>query len=398
MTSSSASRSSPVRRPTVIACASVAQLTAVTPCESTLTAWPWPASPAWTIFSPITSNSGRARSTSASAPPHMIVSVPASAFGEEPVTGASTNAWPRAGDRLGQRARGGGRDRGHVDEQRRRRALRRARRPRRAASPRPAAPSTTIVITTSERSATSRGRPATCPPCSAAHCLGPLARAVEDRQLVAGLGEVGRLARAHDAQSDEADRCHAPCPPPPGVSIRSRWPAPQATGRLRRQLLAVEQVAPARAGLAAVGAGRRVAAALGEQRVAHRRERLELAHDPVAAAVLAVAAGAAPQRVAHDAQRELQLERLDRRVERVRHRDVHAARAVGVRAGALAAAERLVVGEVVGAEREVVHRALAERAAERGEHEVGDARRGLDVARHHRGRAAGVEQAALGRA
>ena len=41
------------------------------------------------------------------------------------------------------------------------------------------------------------------------------------------------------------------------------------------------------------------------------------------------------------------------------------ARAVGVRARALAAAERLVVGEVVVAEREVVHRPLAERAAER---------------------------------
>src|SRR3712207_7576365 len=32
-------------------------------------------------------------------PPHMIVSVPASAFGEEPVTGASTNAWPSAARR-----------------------------------------------------------------------------------------------------------------------------------------------------------------------------------------------------------------------------------------------------------------------------------------------------------
>ena len=93
-----------------------------------------------------------------------------------------------------------------------------------------------------------------------------------------------------------------------------------------------------------------------------------------------LAARAAAQRVVLDAQRELQLERLDRRVERVRHRDVDAARAVGAGARALAAAERLVVRErarcrasrlfivpwpCAGAER-----------AERGEHEVGDA---LDV-------------------
>src|SRR5215218_11497597 len=67
---------------------------------------------------------------------------------------------------------------------------------------------------------------------------------------------------------------------------------PQLARRLRRQLVAVEQVAPAGAGRAAVGAGRRVAAALGDQRVGHRRLRLELAHDPVAAAVAPRAARA----------------------------------------------------------------------------------------------------------
>ena len=47
----------------------------------------------------------------------MIVSVPLSALGEEPVTGASRNAWPRwrAPRRSGARRR---RDRRHVDEQR----------------------------------------------------------------------------------------------------------------------------------------------------------------------------------------------------------------------------------------------------------------------------------------
>ena len=166
--------------------------------------------------------------------------------------------------------------------------------------------------------------------------------------------------------------------------------------RLRRQLLAVDEVLTPRARLATIGARRRMAAALGDQRVAHLGERLELAHHAVAAARAPRAARAAAQRVLDRAQRELQLERLDRRVERVRHRHVHGARAVRVGARALAAAERLVVGEVVVAEREVVHRALAERAAERGQHEVGHARRGLDVAgRHRRGRPR-VEQAALG--
>src|SRR5918994_7296692 len=125
----------------------------------------------------------------------------------------------------------------------------------------------------------------------------------------------------------------------------------QLAARLRLQLLAVEEVAAPLARLAAVRARRGVAAALGQQGIAHVGESLDLAHDAVAAAVRPGAARLAPQRVLDDAQRELELERLDRRVERVRHRDVHAARAVGVRAGALAAAERLVVGEGVVAER-----------------------------------------------
>ena len=56
------------------------------------------------------------------------------------------------------------------------------------------------------------------------------------------------------------------------------------------------------------------------------------------------------------------------------------------RAGALAAADRLVVDDVVVAERDVVHRALAERAAERAQDDVGDPRGGLDVAADDRRR------------
>ncbi len=102
---------------------------------------------------------------------------------------------------------------------------------------------------------------------------------------------------------------------------------------------------PQRPRLAACGTARRVAATLGDQRERHLGERFELAHDAVAAAMAPGAARSATQRVLEDAQRELALERLDRRVERVAHRDVHAAGAVGIGARALSAAERLVVGE-----------------------------------------------------
>ncbi len=120
------------------------------------------------------------------------------------------------------------------------------------------------------------------------------------------------------------------------------------------------------------------------------RSASQLAHDPVSAAMRPRAARAAAQRVLDHAHREFALERLDRGVQGVAHRDVHPARPVRVRARALAAAEGLVVGEPLAgaaggnAEREVVHRALSLRAAERREHEVGHARARLDVARRHR--------------
>ena len=114
------------------------------------------------------SNSGRARATSSAAPPTMIVSVPASAFGEEPVTGASTNAWPSPASRsASERAVAGA----IVD-------MSTNSVPGFAPASAPSspnsirstwAPSTTIVITTSLRSATARGLSATCPPCSATH-------------------------------------------------------------------------------------------------------------------------------------------------------------------------------------------------------------------------------------
>ena len=99
----------------------------------------------------------------------MIVSVPSSAFGEEPVTGASTKPQPRSASAAPIRRASAG---AIVDMSTNSvpgaapcgRAVR-----RRAAPPRPAAPSTTIVITAAAPSAASRGVAATRPPCSATH-------------------------------------------------------------------------------------------------------------------------------------------------------------------------------------------------------------------------------------
>src|SRR5215210_636822 len=74
-------------------------------------------------------------------------------------------------------------------------------------------------------------------------------------------------------------------------------PGAQATDRLGRQLGAVEEVAPERAGTPTVRARRAVAAALREQGVAHVRQRLELAHDAVSAPVAARSARTAAQAV-----------------------------------------------------------------------------------------------------
>ena len=100
---------------------------------------------------------------------------------------------------------------------------------------------------------------------------------------------------------------------------------------------------------------------------------------------LAVAAAAAAQAELFDPQRELGLQRLDRRVQGVRHRDVDRAGAVRVGAGALPAPDRLVVGEALAREGQVVHRSLSlggdlDGAAECRDDEVGDPARGLDVA------------------
>src|SRR5829696_8550985 len=133
----------------------------------------------------------------------------------------------------------------------------------------------------------------------------------------------------------------------------------EVAGRLRRQLLAVQEVASHCARVAAALAARRNGASLGQQRQPAGLECLELADDAVAAAAPARTARAVAYLVAADAQRVRELERLDRRVERVRHGDVDGRRPVSLGARALPAGDRLVVRKPVVSEDDVVHRALA---------------------------------------
>ena len=141
---------------------------ALTELEITLTAWPWPTSPQWTISLPIASSSGIARCMSSSLPPAMIVSVPSSAFGAEPVTGASTRPWPCSRSVAPSRRASAG----AIVEQSMNSV------PSGAPATAPSspssiastcAPSTTIVITASAPSAAARGLSATSALCSDAH-------------------------------------------------------------------------------------------------------------------------------------------------------------------------------------------------------------------------------------
>ena len=142
------------------------------------------------------------------AAPGLIVSVPSSAFGEEPVTGASSMARCRGARRPRRRSRARlvRRDRGHVDAQR-------ARVGRPCATPcspsstsRTWSPSTTMLMTMSLAApATRRASRPTPAAVLGDPRLGGGARAVEDHQVHTVAGEVGRLARAHDPEADEAD-------------------------------------------------------------------------------------------------------------------------------------------------------------------------------------------------
>src|SRR5262249_12414721 len=151
-----------------------------------------------------------------------------------------------------------------------------------------------------------------------------------------------------------------------------------------RLLLAVHKCASGCAVAAALNPAWSVRAPLGEHREAAVREHAQLADHAVTAAVHSLTAGAVTQAPALDPQRVLQLQRRDRGDPRVRQGTVHGPGPGGSWAGALATADRLVVGERVAADGDVVHRSLPlrghlEHTAEGGEDDVDDARCGLGV-------------------
>src|ERR1035437_6657271 len=301
----------------------------------------------------------------------MIVSEPSSARGEEPVTGASSISTPRSPSAAPMRRASGG---AIVD-------MSTASSPGRAASITPrspssseatCAPSTTMLMTMSLSAATAAGSAAAGAPGSAAHRSALPAVCV---QTVSGKPARATLAAMREpmiprprkpTRSGVAGSGISESFPTGGLDAQP-LPLCERARALAGQRRAVEQIATRCAGLSAGGAAGGVAAALGDQREGHLAQRLQLAHDAVAAAVRTRSAGAAPQGVLQDAQREFALERLDRRVERVAHRHIHSRGSVAIRACALPAAERLVVGEGLIAEREVVHRALPLRAADGAE-------------------------------
>src|SRR5918995_3560677 len=218
-------------------------------------------------------------------------------------------------------------------------------------------------------------RPIDTPPFSGWRLSAP-PRMKRKRPLRIGRGAVSAPARGLDPK------------PVPGTKL---------TFALRRYRVPVEEVEAGRPRSAALSPAWTMAAALRDQRVAHRRGRLELSNDALAAAVRPGTAASTSHGQLPDQDGKVALECLDRRVQRVRHRDVLGARAVTVGACPLSAADRLVVGPVGAGERHVVHRSLAVRSnrrelGERLEDEVGDPARGLDVPADDRRRGLRIEQ------
>src|SRR5215213_8351933 len=121
----------------------------------------------------------------------------------------------------------------------------------------------------------------------------------------------------------------------------------QVTRHLRGELRVVEEVAPSGSRSTAALALGRVPPPLADDRGAARLENADLADDAVAAAARPLSARPEPEPVALDAQRIRELESLHGRVERVRHGHVDGGGAVRAGTGALAAADRLVVGEAL---------------------------------------------------
>ena len=225
----------------------------------------------------------------------MIVSRPA--FGP-PCGSAGDRRVEEPQAALGQpgadRLRGGGRDRRHVRDERAggRRAGGAVVGPSSTAST--SGPSTTIVITSSRRAGRGRRRPGD----GGARVLVAQASAVAAVrfQTVTSWPAARRFAAIRDPmiprprKAMRMRRSYAapgggPSPPPPGVSIRRRSPGRRLARALGPESSPLSRLRPRAPSRAAARAARRVPAALGDQRQLHRRERLDLARDPVPAAV-----------------------------------------------------------------------------------------------------------------
>ena len=195
-----------------------------------------------------------------------------------------------------------------------------------------------------------RGRPRAGPASAFAEPPRPWANTTR-RAVAAGVlegdGDAVDVDSLSQGQKGPVSDLAPTVPAAPGVSIRSRSPGRSSPAAFEGSGSPFSRFRPGRA----VGRRRR-----GRRGACRRRSVISVKRIGASASSSrtipspprcspGAAAAAAQRKLAHP-QRELGLERLDRGVERVRHRHVDGARPVGVRAGALAAADRLVVGEL----------------------------------------------------
>src|SRR5690242_9870854 len=169
----------------------------------------------------------------------------------------------------------------------------------------------------------------------------------------------GSVRRHAATQASPRLRRRAP-PAPSGRLDAQSLTSPEAAHRLGWQLLTIEQVAATGTRFSTLRPPRGMAAAFRDDRVAQRRGRLEFAHDPVSSRMAPPAPRAPAQPVLDHAQGKLELERLNRGIERVAHRDMNSAGAIRIGAGALTAPDRLVINDLLGPQRDVIHRPLPE--------------------------------------
>ena len=230
----------PIARPSLTA----RKLSAVTRLLRHFIACPAPSGPRWNTALPMQSSSGRTRSRSAAAPPHMKTSSAAFAPHSAPETGASIIATPASSSMRPVASVSQGSD-DEVSSSSAPGLRPRSRPSSPATSACTTAPFGTIVTTMSLRAASSAGvRRRVRADERRGDVLGAARRGVVERQRVAGGGEMRGHRPAHDAETDEAERrfarvsssfrvyeeaCGRPCVPASSRSMQA------STARPRRQ-------------------------------------------------------------------------------------------------------------------------------------------------------------------